>query len=86
MKHKINKGFIIQKLDDKTVIFDSDSSTLFTFNETASYIFKKIKAGEDEKKIINLIVKRYQIKPEKAMKDLKDLLAELKKKKIISSK
>lgn len=86
MKYKINKGFIIQKLDDKTVIFDSDSSTLFTFNETASYIFKKIKAGKNEEKIIDLVVKKYQIKPEKAKKDLKDLLAELRKKKIISSK
>ena len=85
MKYKINKGLITQKLDDKTVIFDGDESILYTFNETASYVFKKIKSGEDEERIIDLIVKRYQIKPEKAKKDLKDLLVDLKKKKIISS-
>lgn len=85
MKYKINKGFVIQKLDNKTVIFDSDSSTFFTFNETASYIFKKIKAQEDREKIVDAVVKRYQVKPKKAKKDLQDLLAELKKKKIISS-
>ncbi|MEK7597030.1 MAG: PqqD family protein [Patescibacteria group bacterium] len=85
MKYKINKGLITQKLDNKTVIFDGDESILYTFNETASYIFKKIKSGEDEERIINLIVKRYQIKPEKAKKDLRDLLVDLKKKKIISS-
>ena len=85
MKYKINKGLITQKLDDKTVIFDGDESILYTFNETASYIFKKIKSGEDEERIIDLIVKRYQIKPEKVKKDLKDLLVDLKKKKIISS-
>ena len=86
MKYKINKGLITQKLDDKTVIFDGDESILYTFNETASYIFKKIKSGEEEERIIDLIVKRYQIKPEKAKKDLRDLLVDLKKKKIISSK
>lgn len=85
MKYKINKGLITQKLDDKTVIFDGEESILYTFNETAGYIFKKIKSGEDEEKIIDLIVKRYQIKPETAKKDLKDLLVDLKKKKIISS-
>ena len=85
MKYKINKGLITQKLDDKTVIFDGDESILYTFNETASYIFKKIKSGEDEEKIVDLIVKRYQVKPEKAKKDLRDLLVDLKKKKIIFS-
>ena len=82
-KYKINKGFIVQKLDDKTVIFDGEESVLYTFNETASFIFKKIKSGEDEEKTVDLIAKRYQIKPEKAKKDLKDLLVDLKKKKII---
>lgn len=86
MKYKINKGFISEQLDGKKVIFDSEKSVLYTFNETASYIFKKIKSGEDDNKIINLLVKRYQIKSEKAKKDLYDLLVELKKKKIISSK
>lgn len=85
MKYKVNKGLITQKLDDKTVIFDGDESILYTFNETASYIFKKIKSGEDEKKIVDLIIKRYQIKPEKAKKDLIELISDLKKKKIISS-
>lgn len=86
MKYKINKGFVSEQLDGKTVIFDSEKSVLYTFNETASYIFKKIKAGEEEDKIIDLVTKKYQVKPEKAKKDLYDLLVELKKKKIISSK
>lgn len=85
MKYKINKGFVSEQLDGKTVIFDSDTSTFFTFNESAGYIFNKIKTKTDENKIIDLMVRRYQIKPEKAKKDLKDLLVDLKKKKIISS-
>ena len=36
-KFKINKGFITQKMDDKTVIFDGEESMLYSFNETAVY-------------------------------------------------
>jgi hypothetical protein len=82
--YKINKGFIVQKLDDKTVIFDGDNSVLYTFNETASYIFKKLKTGQSEKEIITSLIKRYNIKEDRAKKDIKELIAELKKKKIIN--
>ncbi len=84
MKYKINKGFIIQKLDDKNVIFDGEESMLYTFNETASYIFSKLKLRWDEKKITDDIVKKYKVKKEKTAKDLKELISDLKKKKIIS--
>lgn len=84
MKYKINKGFIIQKLDDKTVIFDGEESVLYTFNETASYIFQKLKGGWEEDKIISGLVKKYQVKEERARKDFKELVVELLKKKIIS--
>jgi hypothetical protein len=43
MKYRINKGFIIQKLDDKSTIFDGEKSILYTFNKTGSLIFEKIK-------------------------------------------
>lgn len=84
MKYKINKGFIVQKLDNKTVIFDGEESVLYTFNETASFIFKKIKRGSEEDAIIEEMVKKYRIKKERAKKDLEELISDLKKKKIIS--
>lgn len=84
MKYKINKGFIVQKLDDKMVIFDGEESVLYTFNETASFIFKKIKKGEEKEKIIEMVEKKYDIKKEKAQKDFNELISDLKKKKIIS--
>lgn len=85
MKYKINKGFITQKLDDKTVIFDGEESVLYTFNETASFIFKKIKKGEEREKIIEMVKKKYDIKKDRAEKDFNELIADLKKKKIVSS-
>ncbi|MFN4212722.1 MAG: PqqD family protein [Microgenomates group bacterium] len=84
MKYKINKGFIIQKLDDKTVIFDGEASVLYTFNETASFIFQKLKRGWDEDKIVSSLVKKYQVREERVREDFKQLVEELLKKKIIS--
>lgn len=84
MQYTITKGLITQKLDNKTVIFDGEESVLYTFNETASYVFQKIKAKWNEEKIILSLVKRYGVKEERAKKDVKELLVDLKKKKIIS--
>lgn len=83
-KYKINKGFIQQKLDDKMVIFDGEESVLYTFNETASFIFQKLKLGWDNKKIIDGLVKKHQIKEKRAEKDVNELISDLLKKKIIS--
>jgi len=86
MKYKINKGFIVQKLDDKMVIFDGEESVLYTFNETASKIFRLLKKNLEEKEIIEKITKKYLIKKERVEKDFNELIADLKNKKIISSK
>lgn len=83
-QYKINKGFITQKLDDKTVIFDGEESILYTFNETATYIFLKLKAGWGKEKITGGLVKRYGINEKKAQADLNDLLNDFLKKKIIT--
>ncbi len=82
--YKINKGFITQKLDNKSVIFDGEESALYTFNETASFIFQKLKKGLTDKQIIKKVVKKYKVKEEKVKKDYRELISDLKKKKIIS--
>ena len=84
-QYKINKGFIVQKLDQKTVIFDGEESMLYTFNETASFIFKKLKSALEEDKIVDALVKKYSINKERERKDVKELIFDLKKKKIVSS-
>lgn len=80
---KFQKGLIIQKLDDQTVIFDADESVLYTLNETASVIFDKLKKKWDKEKIINYMLKKYDVKKEKLEKDFDQLIEDLKKKKII---
>ena len=82
-KLKIDKGLIVQKIDKDTIIFDSSKSTLYTFNNTASFIFDRLKKGFNKEKIISAIIKNYNIKKEKAEKDYDTILIELKNKKII---
>jgi len=80
---KFQKGLIIQKLDNQTVIFDADESILYALNETASVIFDKLKKKWDKEKIINFMLKKYDVKKEKLEKDFDQLIEDLKKKKII---
>lgn len=84
MKYKINKGFIVQKVGDKSTIFDGEESALYTFNKTASVIFGKIKAGWEKEKIVDYVAKIYSVKKEVAEKDFDELIKELIKSKIIT--
>jgi len=83
--YSIKKGFIVQKLGNKTVIFDGEKSLLYTFNETASFIFAKLKKNWTVRQIIDGMVKKYQQKPEKITADVRQNIKELKAKKIITA-
>lgn len=84
MKYKINKGFIVQRLDDRTVIFDGEKSLLYTFNESSTFIFSKLKVGWDKNKIIGALLKKYNVKKDRLEEDFEELILSLKSKKIIS--
>lgn len=85
-KYSINKGFITQKIGDKTTIFEGEESILHTLNDTAAYIFQGIKLQWDEEKIINGLVEKFGASRKEAEKDLVDFIELLKKKKIILEK
>lgn len=82
--YKINKGFIVQKMDNKTVIFDGEKSVLYTFNETASFIFSRLKLNHSIEEIVKALVKKYKIGEIEAKKDTKELIRDLLAKKIIN--
>lgn len=83
-KIKIQKGLIVQKIDNQTLIFDADQSILYTLNETASLIFDKLKKNWNKEKIINYMLKKFEVKKERLEKDFHQLLKDLKDKKIIA--
>ena len=83
-KHKINKGFIVQKIDGKITIFDGERSQLITLNETATFIFERLKRGLKREAIVELVSKKYNTNPERVRKDFDELIKSLKEHKIIS--
>lgn len=85
MKNQLNKGFVAQDLEDKIIIFDEKNSMLHTLNESASYVFRKIKSGWEDEKITSSLVKRYGIAEKRAIQDLKAIRAQFKRKKIFTS-
>ncbi len=82
-KYKLKKGFIIQKAGDKITIFDGEKSLLYTFNDSATFIFSRIKAGESRGNIIEALIKKYEIKKDVVEKDLDELIKDLLSNKIL---
>lgn len=72
-------------MGEKLTIFDGEESVLYTFNETASYIFSKLKLGWERMRISQALSKKYKIKPDKLTKDVTEFIRDLKKKKIVST-
>ena len=84
-KYLLKKGFIVQKLGKKTVVFDSENSSLYTFNDTAAYIFKLISQGATYGEIVDKFIKKYKIARLSAVKDINEFTEVLLYKKIIYS-
>jgi len=82
-KPSTNKSIIFQKIDKKLVGFDIERSSLYTFNETAELIYKKIMAGVQEDAIAKLVAKKYEVEEKTARKDVEGLIKDLKKNKIL---
>lgn len=83
MKYKIQKGLIVEKLDNNLVIFDADQSVLYTLNETAAYIFQQLKKGKVKEEIIEGLLKKYAVRKERAQKDFDGLIEKFKEKGIV---
>jgi len=81
--YKLNKGFIIQEIENETVIFDGENSVLFSFNETASFIFRRLKKRQEPEKIAHQLAKTYEVSEATAFKDVNSLIGKLAKKDII---
>lgn len=81
---KVNKGIIVQKTGKKTTIFDGEKSVLYTFNATASFIFGRIKKGQEASEIIEAVIQKYNVEKDVARRDYKNLVTELQRKKIVS--
>jgi len=83
-KIKTTNKLILQKIDNSLVGFDADTSYLYTFNETAEYIFKKKGLGWNENKIVEALAKKYEVTIPQLRKDVKKLIKDMQKNNIIA--
>lgn len=81
-KVQIKKNFVVEKMEGKTTLFDVDTSTFFSFNETGSHIFNMIKKGATLEQIADSLVRKYEVTRPSAIKDVKAFVKGLLKNKI----
>lgn len=77
MQINIKKGFINQRTKNSIIIFDTEKSVLLTFNNTATFIFDRLKKGLDDKKIIDDLISEFEVTEEIAKKDINDFIKTL---------
>ncbi len=82
-KYAINTSLVKEDQPDGATIFDPDTSTLFTLNETASYILKLLEKNYSLERIINKIVTEYTVSESTAASDVQAVITEFKKNKIL---
>lgn len=83
-RYKINAGFITEKIGNKITVFSGEQSVLFTFNDSAAFIFQSLKLGWSNEKIAEGLVKKYDVAMSEAGKDVQEFAQVLLKKGIIS--
>lgn len=79
----INTDIVTQKNEDGIAIFDPDNSYLFTMNESATFIFERLKKGYTYVKIIQQLSSTYNISLQRAEKDILKFIQVLEKYNII---
>lgn len=85
MKYQINKDLLIEEVNKETMIYDSDRSIFYSFNDTARFIIKDIKSGKAIEEIVVRLTEKYGIEKTKAKNDLNEFLDLLLSKKIVST-
>lgn len=82
--YTVNSDFILQESSNKILIFDADSSYLYTLNETASFIFTLLKKQLSFDRIVRSVTEEYSVEKEQAEKDIRQIIDNLLHKKIIA--
>jgi len=85
-KYFFQRQLVFQKLDQKLIIFDNNNSDFYTFNNTAAIIIDKLKKGLGESEIAKHLNKKFQVLPERALKDINKLILELTDAKLLRKK
>lgn len=75
----MKKNIIFQKIGKKIMIFDSEKSFLYSLNETAFYIWKRLRSGWNKKQIIDGLTKKYKVDGSELEVDYNQIIKKIKK-------
>ena len=81
---KLCNQIVVQELGDTFIVYDNNKSILHEFNEVGYLIIKYIEKGYKKNKIVEEIVREFDISKNQALSDLEDFLVELEKKDLIT--
>jgi hypothetical protein len=75
--YRLNKDMVKEKFDQEILIYDIKGFYLFTLNNTASFIFKKLQTGSTEEEIALALQNKYQVDYTIALTDIHHITEEL---------
>jgi hypothetical protein len=80
---KQKEEVMLEHVDDKSLIFDSNSFKFYEFNETMSFIWSLLEKPISEDDLVKNLIKDFNIAELTATKDVKEIIEVLKKKQLI---
>ena len=57
----LNSDLIYEKIDGQLTVFDTRQSALYTFNESAGFIYKRLKSRQTPAQISQAMQKHYEL-------------------------
>ena len=73
---KRSRRVIFKEVDGVVYILDPRNSTIYTLNETASFIWQSLKTPRSIKELISLLTKSFKVGKVKAKTDLEDFISQ----------
>lgn len=79
---KIKEGFIIRKIANTDMVVPigqniADFNGVITLNESAAFLWKRLKEGSEIPYLVDALIREYNIKRELAQRDVENFVARL---------
>lgn len=85
-KYKLNAGLVLHQIEDlgKYWLFNIETGDIFRLNEVSMCILEDLRDGATEENLVMKLLKVYEVEEDLARQDVREILSELLKEKIIT--
>lgn len=83
MRIKLKKNITLHKLKNKISLYDGEASTLYTLNDSATFILNGLKMDWEKSKIVNDLKEKFGATDQEAQEDYQQVLNFLEEKQMI---